>query len=461
MKVFKFYAIVAVSLMLSHIRAIASDDASVNIYLEATPQTANILSRFEDRFAIMDSVIFNNISANLNGVIINDSVFYTFPETARVEAVDAATLANISAMKSKTELDFRGQTYFRPGKGLNYDPDDPLVAYNAKFQAELQWNLFNSSIYKRGTKTRELELEGDLRQLNYIRDDMEQQILAWKQQVRYRYYSYLLWVVRLHSENVQLLLDTQMYLLEHGKISGEDFLSLINEQSELERRLISIQADSVITEQTPPSKINYILYTDTMGILNSIRTKNNNLEMRKLGLRKDILGTRLKNIDYLQTMNLQPFVRFSYYNRPTAYNTYNLDLGVAFTIPLSKEVAAKRNAIRAEQSVLQYEMDELEAETSRAIFLTFHDLEIYNENVKGEFNRMQNLKKFIELRTGNYRNVDGEYSRINRLVEYNAYLKSWERLLEYIYQRDMALIQLQSYLLYEPISSFISFTQLN
>lgn len=432
---------------------------SQKISLETTPQTQEILKRFSERFTVMDSVIFRNSNANYYSGM-SDSVFYLFPEAVRVKEVDDAVDAQIRSMRSVNGVELRGQTYFRPGKGLNYDPDDPLVAYNAKFQVELQWDPFGSSLYKRTPKTRELELQGELRQLDYVRDDLDQQILIQKQIVRYQYYSYLLSVIRLHAENVQLLLDTQFYLLEHGKISGDDLLKLINEQSELDRQLVAIKADSVINEIPAPISAAYIEYTDTAGILRSIKTNTNNLEIRKLGLRFDILEAQKNKLDYLQTMNLQPFARFSYYNRPYAHNTYNVDLGVSFNIPISKQVSKKQKALMAEQDVVLYERQVLETETSKGIYLAFHDLEIYNENIKGEYKRMQNLKRFLEGRTHSFGKVSGEYSRIERLMEYNAYLQAWERLLDYAYQRDLVLIQLQSYLLYEPISTYIRFVEL-
>ena len=159
-------------------------------------------------------------------------------------------------------------------------------------------------------------------------------------------------------------------------------------------------------------------------------------------------------------MDILPFVRYSYYNRDNAHNTYNLDAGVSFRIPLSSEVSKKRKVLSAQQDVVAFEQQLLESQTTNGIYLVFHDLEIYNENILGEFNRMKNLKKFLSMRTDSYQNVDGEYSRIHRLLEYNAYLKSWESLLEYSYRRDQLLLDLQRYLLTEPIGNYIEFTEL-
>ena len=425
--------------------------------IETTPKTMDILSQFENRFNVLDSVIFQSPERDRFYSEIFDSVFFEFAEMERVPQIDAETDARISALKNRTGLEFRGQAYVRPGHNISYDPDDPLVAYNAKVQAEIQWNIFNSSVYKRKSRIKELTIQGELDQLNFVKNDLDEQIMFQKQQVRFRHYGRMLSIYNLHYENLRLLMETQLYLLEHGKISGDDMLKLINEQMEIERQLVSIKADSVVNELPAPTSIAYISLTDTAGIFRSI--KHNNIEIKKLGLRHELLDLKKQNTDYVQTMDILPFVRYSYYNRENVHNTYNLDVGVSFRLPISKEVSKQRKVLAAQQDVLAYEQQLLESETTNGIFLTFHDLEIYNENILGEFLRMKKLKEYLEMRKTSYYNVDGEYSRIDRLREYNAYLQAWERLMEYSYRRDMILLDLQRYLLTEPISNYIQFKE--
>lgn len=426
--------------------------------LEATPKTIEMLSRFDKRFALMDSILFRT-PYKAASPDIADSLISQVSEFKRIEAVDNVVDMQISAMKSNTGLNIRGQMYARPGASVSYDPEDPLVSYNAKIQAELEWNVFHSSLYKRASKIKELQLAGEIRQLSYARDELDEAILLQKQFVRFRHFGRMLSVLNMHSDNLQLLMETQLYLLEHGKISGDDLLKIINEQTELERQLISIKADSVVEALYPPSAMAYIELVDTAGIIGNIR--DNNIELRKLGLQYDLLGVQRHNIDYFQSMDILPFVRYSYYNRSHTNNTYNIDVGVSFKLPIAKEVAKKRKAISAEQDVVLYELQQNENETYKDLRLRFHDLEIYNENIKGEYLRMKSLKQFIDMRTQSYKNVDGEYSRINRLQEYNSYLQAWERLLEYAYQRDLILIDIQRHLLAEPVSNYIKFKELN
>ena len=453
--VFRQFAVLAALLTLS-LSALGASDK--NVVLENSPVTYDMLDRFEERFAVMDSLIFRNPS-KIHYTSSIDTAFLAFNDTARILAIDNTTEAQINAMKSKTGLEIRGQLYARPGKQVSYDPDDPLVAYNAKAQAELQWNIFQSSLYKRNGKIRELQLKGELEKLNFVNSDLSEQLLILKQQMRTLYYGQLLSVVTTHADNVRLLMETQLHLLEHGKISGDDLLKLINEQSELERQLISIKADSVIDFIEPTTTATYISVADTAGIFRSIKSQS--VELHRLGLRREILSQQRQNLDYLQTMSIQPFVRYSYYNRENVHNTYNLDVGVSFIIPVSREVSKKKKALRAEEDMILYEQERFTNEIEKTVYLSFHDLEIYNENIRGEFQRMNNLKRFLDIRTHSYSNVDGEYSRIGRLQEYNAYLQSWERLLDYIYRRDCILLDLQSYLLTEPVTNYIEFKELN
>ena len=426
--------------------------------LEATPKTRDILNRFDERFALMDSIVFRNAVKTAQADFA-DSAVVRVSQVERVDEVDRVTEAQIRAMKSKTGLDVRGQVYVRPGAGLSYDPDDPLVAYNAKIQAELEWNVFHSALYKKASKMRELQLAGEIRQLDYVRDDLTEAVLQQQIMIRLRHFGRLLSVLNLHNDNLQLLLETQMYLLEHGKISGDDMLKIINEQTELERQLIAIKADSVVEALYPPSAVAYIALTDTAGIVRSIN--NSDIELRRLALKHDLLGVQRHNIDYLQNMDILPFVRFSYYNRQNVHNTHNLDVGVSFKIPLSREVSKRRRTLEAEQDVVRYEMQTIADDVHKDLQIKFHDLEIYNENIKGEYLRMQSLRQFLDMRTRSYGNVDGEYSRINRLQEYNSYLQAWERLLDYVYRRDLILVDIQRYLLDEPVSKYIQFKELN
>ena len=276
--------------------------------------------------------------------------------------------------------------------------------------------------------------------------------------MRYRYYGRLLSVLNYHAENLRLLMDTQVFLLQGGKISSDDLLKIINEQAEIDRQLIAIRADSVVEPQPANRGIAYISVADTAALMRYIREEHR--DVRKLDMRLELLKVQRRNIDYLQTMDILPFARFSYYNRPFAHNTHNIDIGVSFKIPLSGETARKRRALAAEQNVVRYEQARVAGELERELVALLRDLDNYNENIYGEYVRMANLRRYLSMRIDSYGNVAGEYSRIDRLQEYNAYLQAWERMLAYAYQRDCRLIDLQSYIMDEPVSRYLVFQEL-
>ena len=426
-----------------------------NVRFDNPEDTNRILDRFADRFAVMDSLVFKLEPQR------TDSTEYAavdFIVSQRIDEIDDAVQAQIWALKGKTGVDVRGQLYARPGANISYDPDDPLVAYNAKAQVELEWNLFHSSLYKRATKIRELRLEGELRQLEYERDALAETLFRQRQSVRYRYYGRLLTLLYVHAANLQLLMETQVFLLQNGKISSDDLMKLISEQAETERQMIAIKADSVVTPLPAERGVTYVSVADTAALMACIRDEHRDL--RKLALRDELLSVQRRNIDYLQTMDILPFARFSYYNRPNTRNTHNIDVGVSFKIPLSGETSRKRRAIEAERSVVHFEQQRLNQQIERDVESLLRELNNYNENIYGEYVRMDNLKRYLQMRIDSYGNVAGEYSRIDRLQEYNAYLQAWERMLGYAYQRDCLLIELQSHVMEEPVSRFLVFHEL-
>lgn len=429
----------------------------VNVSFDDPQEVQRMLDQYDERFAVMDSLVFR-IPDTLSAGSALDEDAIDFIRSQRVAAIDQAVEAQIAAMKSNNGLDIRGQVYARPGRNLSYDPDDPLVAYNAKAQAELEWNVFHSSLHKRAEKIRELRIQGELRQLEYEREALEETLVLQKVSVRSRYYGRLLTVLNVHAENLRLLMNTQLYLLQNGKISSDDLLKIINEQADVERQLIAIMADSVMTGLPVTTSVAYISVADTAALMDYIRSEQRDL--KRLSLRDELLSVQRKKTDYLQTMDILPFVRYSYYNRPDAHNTYNLDVGVSFKIPLSAETAKKRRALLAEQQVVRHEMEHMSLLVDREVHALLRELDNYNQNIYGEYVRMESLKHYLDARINSYGHVAGEYSRIDRLQEYNAYLQAWERLLAYTYQRDCKLIELQSFIMDEPVSRYLTFEEL-
>ena len=91
----------------------------------------------------------------------------------------------------------------------------------------------------------------------------------------------------------------------------------------------------------------------------------------------------------------------------------------------------------------------------REVNLILLELHSYNQSIRGEVERLKKLKAYMADRNNSYMNRIGEYNRLSRLMEYNSCLASWEKLVNYEYQRDCKLIDLQSYVMDKPITEFV------
>lgn len=415
--------------------------------LWAQQDAGKLLSAYEARFALMDSLLFSSKplpSGLLTGV--------SFTEPQRIDEIDNWTQARIDAAKSKTGLEISGQTYFRPGSGIGYDPDDPLAAYNFKAQAEIQWHIFQSSLYKRANKIKQLRLQGEMAQLEFEKEAIAQTIIDQKLDSRRKHDAELLVLLQYHSDNLAVLTETQTYLLQNGKISSDDLLKLMSDKADIDRQLTAIKSDSLIKENLLAAEANLMLI-DTLELLSHLRM--NHRDLAKLDMQAELLECRREGIDYLQTMSVSPFARYAWYNRPGASNSNNIDLGVSFKIPLSAEASKERKALKAEQEKVRRQQQALREQLEREVGLILLELHSYNQSIRGEVERLKKLKAYMADRNNSYMNRIGEYNRLSRLMEYNACLASWEKLVNYEYQRDCKLIDLQSYIMDKPITEFV------
>ena len=408
----------------------------------------NLLGKFQQRYAVMDSLLANlgRRNSNTQGEqitsvhIVPDDVFHNLNK------------ADIDALKAQNGLQTTGQLYVRPGKGLSYDPDDPLVAYNAKAQVEVNWDFFQSSYYRRKQKIKLITTRNELERMQYERDALLETIADEHVRIRHIDYSYLLGVLKEHSINLALLTSTQSYLLKTESISSDELLKLISEKAELDRQIVSIEADSVYQPRITQMPENIAI--DTTSVLSYIRSYY--YDVRRLSLQREVLQVELENTNFLSTTHIMPFARLSYYNRYKAHNTQNFDVGISWRIPLSFDTSKKRKAIVARQDVIDAQYAQTTSAIEKQLKLIFTEIASYNNNIRGEYQRMKKLKAYLDIRNKAYRNALGNnYSRLQRLQEYNAYLSSWERMLTFVYQRDERLVDLQAYIINQPLSRFL------
>ncbi len=417
----------------------------------------SLFMQFETRFGLLDSIIHHPAHDPARpmwiAVSLPDSRMMTgdFDRMAVDSVIDNKVNARISEMKNVTGLTVNGQVYGRLDEGFGLDEDDALSRYKEKIQAEIRWNFLKSSIINRKGKMNEIRLQGDIQRLEYKRANVGRLVALQKEQFRNRYDSLLCGVLTHRIENLTLLSDAQSFLLMQGGISSDDLLTILNEKAEAERLMATIIRDYPASDDlSNPSGI--IVDVDTTRLISFICEYNTGTST--IELRRRLLDQQIDNTTYWSSLNLSPFIRYSYYMRPVVPNSSNIDAGLSFIVPLSMETAKKRKAMEAERGVLDLERDRLTNEITENVRLTLLDIERLNRSIEGEVKRLSKLKGYLNIRREAYDNRIGEYNYLSRMKEYNAYLLCCERLLSFSYQRDCMLASLQVYL---PDVSIVDF----
>lgn len=425
-------------------------------------QEADILfGRFESRFVKLDSLIHypTRVSSDYKGRVDATGLLPAAQalDTAFVDSViDNRVKAQITAAHSVTGLSMTGQIYGRLDEGFGLDEDDALSRYKGKIQADIRWNVFGSSLINRKGRANEIRLRGEISKLDYRREDIGRLVVAQKEQFR-RHYDNLLSAVLIHRiDNLALLDDALSYMLREGAISSDDLLQVLNDKAEAERLMASIAEPApAAADLSAPGGV--VVTVDSTALISYIRRYN--VETSSLVLRQQLLEQQIANTSYWTTLNISPFVRYSYYMRPVIDNSSNIDAGVSFIIPISGETSRKRRAMQAERDVLALETDRVAEVLTDNIRLILLDIDRMNRSISGEVKRLDDLKRYLLIRKNAYDGRIGQYNYLDRMKEYNAYILCCERLLSFSYQRDCMLASLQMYLPDVSILEFCTETE--
>lgn len=408
----------------------------------------HLFDTFEQRFVALDSLIFASAEEDSNAV--NSPAFYfqhwwIAPDTATVadSLITNYQNAELCAMKHETGLSLAGQTYYRIDDGLALDEDDAVSRYKAKVQLELRWNFLQSSLIHRQGRQQAIELQGDIKRVEMDKANLARLLAENQEFYQEKYDSLLAGILQHRLVNLTLMNNAQMYLLEHGNISSDEMLDIINDKAEAERALMAMSKTYPMAEDlSHPSGL--VVEIDSAGLMDYIRTHHADLHL--LQLESDLLSQQMQNLSYWTKLNISPFVRYSHYFRTELANSTNVDLGVNFTIPLTGEVGKKRAAMDAKRMIIAHEKEEVSRKIEENIRAILLDIERLNRISTAELSRMQDLKRYLQIRSNAYLNRKGEYNIILRTKEYNTYLLCWEKFLTYQYQRDCLLMALQTYL---------------
>lgn len=415
-----------------------------------------LFDTFEQRFVALDSLIFVSSDAD-SATADHPAVHFQHWWIAQDSTSAADSLitnqvnAEVRAMKHETGLALTGQTYYRLDEGLALDEDDAVSRYKAKVQVELRWNFLNSSLIHRQGRQQAIELQGDIERIEMDKANLARLLAENQEFYQQKYDSLLSGILQHRLVNLTLMNDAQMYLLEHGNISSDEMLDIINDKAEAERALMAMSKTYPMTNDlSHPSGL--VVEIDSAGLLSYIREHHADLHL--LQLQSELLAQQMENHSYWTKLNISPFIRYSYYFRTDLANSTNVDFGVNFNIPITGEAGKKRAAMDAKRMIIDKEKEEATKKIEENIRAILLDIERLNRVSTAELQRMQDLKRYLQIRSHAYLNRKGEYNIILRTKEYNTYLVCWEKFLSYQYQRDCLLMTLQTYLTDTSIFDF-------
>ena len=408
----------------------------------AQPNEAVLMAKYQRHFNLLDSLIFRTDSEKLTVQEWDTSGFDKV--TAQGDSLIGLKVdRQIKALKAETGLLVSGQTYYRLDEGFGIDDEDALSRYNAKMQVELRWNFLSSSLVERKSRVGELQVKGDIERTAIEREYIQELAERQEEVLRIEYDSLLAGILQLRIGNLSLLAATQQYLVSDRSISTEELLKIMDEQAIAERQLAAIPGKWPMVSQLS-SPQGQTVKVDTLRFMEYVM--ENDLQLHQAGLQMDLLRMQEESTNYWRTLNLSPFVRYSYYVRPEMKNSANVDAGMAFQIPLSSSQSKKRKALESERMQMSFEMEKQKSLLAGNIRMLFVELERANNGLCGETARIASMKDYMQMRRENYQGHIGEYNVMQRLKEYNHYLVCWENYYSYLYRRNSVLVQLQAFL---------------
>lgn len=401
----------------------------------------SILAAFSERFIILDSLI--------NSAITVEDELAGVPSfsTHRLDSLyDAKKSQESRAFKRKSGLELTGQAYQRLDNTLGFDEDnDQYSSYSTKIQAELGWNLFNSSFLQRKS---ELKLIGLTNRHEYLQQQKELSLPVWDEtidRIERKYDRLAVVVLQEQLRNAEVLGMAYQFVLEQDRTGNEKLLDVMNERMRLEHALAQMGGLAQAEEQAVKGIIKNIhpvvIKVDSTQLFNLMY--ENNVDLQILRTSEEMLETRKRLTNYAHEMRLTPFVRVSHYLRSHLPSSTNVEVGARFTLPLYDDSSAKRKALQTQQVLTgldRQHVSESILEKSRRII---RQIDRLNDAITAEHRHRVQLYRFIAIRKDAYLKSLNGYNHIARLEEYNEYLKSLERMIGLLRIRSLSILNLQ------------------
>ena len=425
---------------------------------------SEIIGRFDRTFESLDRLIFGDQGGQpiyTGGAILGIQNHDTLVISPQLDlALRENTAAKIHEGNGLTGLQLTGQTYWRVAGNGGVDDvagDTGQGYYRAKFQVELRWYLLQSSLFGKEGRRKEADLEERIARAGYEKEKTDINEFQVQQNIDL-YYDSLLYGVLSHRVALLRQLDeAQRYLLGNENISSDNIVKTLNDLLDAERKLSEIEhpypaAASLAGVRATTARI------DSAALVSHVASEQG--DMKILRLRMELLEQKEQNVKWWSRINVAPFIRYSNYFRHILPDTYNIDAGLTFTIPLNDEPWRQKRTLRSERAVLDAEEARLSRRVADKTALVIAEVGRLDRASQSELQRIRHLRGYIADRTDAYRKGLGQHNRLDRAREYAMYIACLERLIEYQYRRDCLVANLQSLLPDESILRFCRFEEI-
>lgn len=411
-------------------------DIPVKMLTYQNLENDSVLRRFEVRFTQMDSLMkgARHITV-LPEIHEKVAVYQSLDSLYQLKAKD-----EIAAFKRKNGLEVTGQIYQRLDNTVGLDEDDQYSSYSTKFQGELGWNFFNSAFLQKGQQIRSIRLANELASVQAQKQVSVEQWGILEQEIRQTYDKYIAIILYHRLMNTDILNMAYQYALEQDRMANSKLLDVMNDKMDIEYALLqSCSIDSVRNEPLFLPEVR-IMRLDTASIWRNLDKQNPDL--RASLIKEDLLDAKIKLTNYAHEMRFTPFIRASHYLRSMLPSSTNIDLGVRFTFPLFDSSAKTRNALRTEQTIEVLGRKNICNEARQNCDHLLVQFERLNETIRAEKYHLEQMDRFIDMRKEAYLNSTGGYNYIDRMEEYNSFLKSVERLYRLMLARDLCMLNI-------------------
>lgn len=231
----------------------------------------SILSAFSKRFIVLDTILNHTIAAEEWIAPVSPSF-----SSACDSMYNAKRMLERSAFRKKSGLELTGQVYQRIDNALGFDEDnDQYSSYSTKFQGEVGWNFFKSSLLQRKSGLRLIDLSNQYENLQHQK---QLALPVWdnaKETIEREYDNMVASVLNEQLLNMEVLNMAYQFALEKDRAGNEKLLDVINEKMRIEYAIARIGRIDNPTNGTVKGEIRtikpVIIEVDSVYLLNYIR----------------------------------------------------------------------------------------------------------------------------------------------------------------------------------------------